>query len=179
MIKINISIICFLLAILACKEPKLKSSAELIQNIEPITTSYYFIRHAEKDRSNPGNQNPHLTEAGKIRAKKWAELFKDVDFDAVYSTNFNRTRETAQPIAKKNNLDITIYNPRKMNYNSFLRETKGQSVLIVGHSETTPHFVNKIIKKRKYTDIDDSNFGNYYIVKIKGDIVTDKQLTMP
>jgi len=28
-------------------------------------TTYYLIRHAEKDRSNPDNKNPHLTDKGR------------------------------------------------------------------------------------------------------------------
>ena len=45
-------------------------------NVTPInaqeknerTTSVYFIRHAEKDRSNPDERNPHLTDQGIQRA---------------------------------------------------------------------------------------------------------------
>ena len=32
---------------------------------------YYFIRHAEKDRSNPEDKNPDLNQQGKIRALNW------------------------------------------------------------------------------------------------------------
>ena len=61
----------------------------------------YFIRHAEKDRSNPDERNPHLTEQGMQRAEKWARFFKDVPIDAIYSTNYHRTQETAVPTAKQ------------------------------------------------------------------------------
>ena len=138
------------------------------------TTTYYFIRHAEKDRSDAANRDPHLTEAGKARAEKWSTIFNDVKFDAVYSTNYNRTKETAQPTADKNNLEITIYDPRVLNSETFEKETKGKTVLVVGHSNTTPAFVNSVLRARKYEDIDDNNNGNLYIVSIKNGEITDE-----
>ncbi len=38
--------------------------------------------------------------------------------------------------------------------------------MIVGHSNTTPNFVNQIINQKKYADIEDTTFGNLYIVTI-------------
>ena len=41
------------------------------------TTTYYLIRHAEKDRTDATNPNPSLTITGEQRAQNWAEYFKD------------------------------------------------------------------------------------------------------
>jgi len=84
----------------------------------------------------------------------------------VYSTDYNRTKQTAQPIAEKNNLGITIYNPSELNSEEFKKATKGKTVLVVGHSNTTPMFVNAVIGSEKYESIDDSNNANLYIVTI-------------
>ena len=62
-------------------------------------TSYYLIRHAEKNLMNPDNKNPHLIEQGKIRASNWKKIFKYISFDKIYSTNYSRTQETARPAA--------------------------------------------------------------------------------
>jgi len=62
-------------------------------------TTYYLIRHAEKDRTDKTNKNPNLNEKGLERAKKWATYFKEIQLDAVYSTNYNRTQQTAKPTA--------------------------------------------------------------------------------
>ena len=80
----------------------------------PETSTYYLIRHAEKDRTDVDNKDPHLTEKGLIRAENWAKTLKHVQFDAVYSTNYNRTKETAQPVADAMQLEITYYDPRKI-----------------------------------------------------------------
>ncbi len=34
-------------------------------------TTYYLIRHAEKERTNPSNRDPHLTAIGQERAENW------------------------------------------------------------------------------------------------------------
>ena len=137
------------------------------------TTVYYFIRHAEKDRSDPQNKNPELTDKGRERAKKWAAVFKNITFDAVYSTDYNRTRQTATPTAAQNNVDLIMYNPREFDSNAFKNRTKGKTVLIVGHSNTTPMLVNLISGTKKYPDIEDNNNANLYIVTITNNKATD------
>jgi broad specificity phosphatase PhoE len=139
-------------------------------------TTYYFIRHAEKDRSDSSNADPHLTETGKMRAQKWSSIFNTITFDAIYSTDYNRTKETAEPSATKNNLELTLYNPEKIDLEKFLIETYGKTILIVGHSNTTPFFINDIIGQNKYDHIDDNNNGNLYIVTIINDKITDQVL---
>ena len=69
---------------------------------------YYFIRHAEKDRSDKSNRNPDLIQKGLLRAVKWSYVLENVSFDAVYSTDYNRTKQTAQPTAEKNGLDSSL-----------------------------------------------------------------------
>ena len=101
-----------------------------------------------------------------LRAEKWSEVLKNISFDAVYSTNYYRTRETAQPTALKNNLDITLYNPNSVEIEAFLKSHEGKNILIVGHSNTTPKFVNAILGHNQYQEIEDSNNANLYIVTI-------------
>jgi broad specificity phosphatase PhoE len=137
-----------------------------INTFSQETTNYFFIRHAEKNRTDKANKNPNLTEKGNLRAIYWSEVFNSVKFDAVYSTNYNRTIQTAKPTAQKNNLEIQFYNPRDLYSADFQKQTKGKTVLIVGHSNTTPTFVNKVIGEEKYAQIDDSNNSNLYIVTI-------------
>jgi 2,3-bisphosphoglycerate-dependent phosphoglycerate mutase len=130
------------------------------------TTTYYFIRHAEKDRSDTNNKNPTLIQEGILRAAKWSLVFDNVKFDAIYSTDYNRTKQTAQPTAEKNEIDILIYDPRNLYSEGFINNTKGKTILVVGHSNTTPQFVNAILGQEKYQSINDSNNANLYIVTI-------------
>jgi broad specificity phosphatase PhoE len=126
-------------------------------------TQYYFIRHAEKADSS---KNPDLSEKGLERSQEWKTLFSKINFDGVYSTDFNRTLKTIQPIVADNNRLLKIYNPKMMDVEVFKIETHGKTILIVGHSNTIPNMVNQIIKENKYTDIEENQFGNLYIVTL-------------
>lgn len=138
-------------------------------NIEVTTTVYFFIRHAEKDRSDTSNKDPELIEIGIQRAKKWAVHFETIDLDQIYSTDYKRTQQTAKYTAENKNLIVQYYDPRNLYDLEFKEKTKGKKVLVVGHSNTTPAFVNTILGKDEYPDIEDDNNGNLYIVTIKGD----------
>jgi broad specificity phosphatase PhoE len=130
------------------------------------TTTYYLIRHAEKDRTDKTNKNPDLNKKGLERAKKWATYFKNIKLDAVYATNYNRTQQTATPTAESKKLVIKSYNPSKMYDPIFQQNTKGKRVLVVGHSNTTPVFANKILGEKKYDNMNDSDNASLYIVTI-------------
>ncbi|MFK8060978.1 MAG: histidine phosphatase family protein [Polaribacter sp.] len=138
------------------------------------TTTYYLIRHAEKDRTDKTNKNPNLNDKGQERAKKWAAYFKNINFDAVYSTKYNRTMQTAKPTAESHSLEILNYNPRKMYDSIFQIDTKGKTILVVGHSNTTPVFANKILGEKKYENMDDHDNASLYIVTVSGDKKTSK-----
>lgn len=133
------------------------------EEFTPVTT-YYFIRHAEKDRSNPEDKDPALTEEGKERAEKWVEVFRDIPLDLVYSSDYKRTRQTSAPVAEDHNLEVEIYDPGNVYDDDFKDRTEGKTVLVVGHSNTNPHFVNKIIGEEKYENIPDDENGSLFIV---------------
>ena len=142
------------------------SLASCEQNKSDEMTTYYFIRHAEKDLSDPANHDPDLIEAGRIRAEKWKEVFKEVPLDMVYSSKYKRAHQTAQPIAEDHDLPVSLYNTEKLNDKDFQQETKGKIVVVVGHSNLNPEFVNYIIGEEKYDDIPESENGSLFIVTV-------------
>ena len=133
------------------------------------TTTYYLIRHAEKDRTNTTNKNPNLNSDGVIRAEKWAKHFENIVLDAVYSTDYNRTQQTAAPTAKSKDLIVQSYNSSKMYDSIFKKNTKGKTILVVGHSNTTPVFANAILGQKKYKNMADNDNASLYIVTVVND----------
>lgn len=133
---------------------------------ETETTTYYLIRHAEKNRLVTSDNNPNLKEKGVDRAVKWSKTFKHINFDYIFSTNYKRTIQTALPTAKSKNLEIQFYDPSDLYNEEFKTLTSGKTVLIVGHSNTTPLFVNKILGEEKYPEMDDRNNSDLYIITI-------------
>ena len=170
----NIKTIVLLLAVLtlvaACKESGKINLAE-----KENTSVYYFIRHAEKDRSDSTNKNPSLTIQGLERANKWALFFKDKNIAAVYSTNYKRTQQTALPIAKEQNIEIINYTTKELISEKFIANNKGKNIVIVGHSNTTPELVNSLLGEKKYEDIADSENNNVFIVTLKKNKTTAKR----
>lgn len=139
------------------------------------TTTYYFIRHAEKVDNS---KNPDLFETGIERAKLWNEIFSEINLDNIYSTDFNRTLQTASPTATNKKISIIKYNPNAIDIESFKKETLGKKVLVVGHSNSIPNFVNQIIGQKIYFDMDDVTFGNLYIVTINANSINHQLLKL-
>ena len=129
------------------------------------TTTIYFIRHAEKVDSS---KNPDLSTFGAERAAHWSEIFSVIPFDAIYSTDFTRTKQTAAPTATNKKIDITIYDAKNIDFHKFKADNLGKTVLVVGHSNSIPDFVNKLINQDVHPTIEDATFGNLYIVTLNG-----------
>lgn len=128
-------------------------------------TTFILIRHAEK--GNDGTKDPDLTEQGRDRAEKLAAMLKDTPLTGIYSTNFKRTRQTAEPLAKIQNLDIQLFEAFKPDIlENLIQEHRGGIVLISGHSDTTPWTANLLIGKEFYKDYAESEYGIILILSV-------------
>lgn len=172
--QLKVVVISFvLLNLIGCKEdPKVIE----VKPVETGTSTFYFIRHAEKDRSNPEDADPELTQKGLGRAMHWAEILRDVELDAIYSTNYNRTSMTAAPTAVKQDVDVEYYDPRIMDIEQFKANNTNKNVLVVGHSNTTPQFVNTILGEDKYEAMSDDDNGSLFIVQTVNGVVNSQRL---
>src|SRR4051812_18913247 len=64
-----------------------------------------LVRHAEKAAEG---EDPPLTPAGQQRAVALAGVAADAGVDVIYTTQLRRTRETAQPLADRLGVPITV-----------------------------------------------------------------------
>lgn len=138
----------------------------------------YLIRHAEKVRIDKSDLDPDLNDNGFIRAENWKKYFIGKDISKIYSTNYKRTLKTVKPLADKKNLEILIYSPKDFLYKTFLKSNIVENILVVGHSNTIPIFVNNLIDKDFYDQIDDLNNSNLYIVSLCNSNITHKLITV-
>jgi phosphohistidine phosphatase SixA len=102
-----------------------------------------FVRHAEKEAAP--KDNPPLTPAGRERA---AELVKVVEvltakipLRAIFTTDYLRTRETAAPLAAATHIAPTVTNGDPL---AGIRAIHGGAVVVVGHSNTLPGFIQAL-----------------------------------
>ena len=87
-----------------------------------------------------------LSEAGRARANRLAALLKNAGVTAIYSTDFVRTLETAEPLARALKIEVRKYSATGANGNPDLKplaarlkaEHPRDTVLVVGHSNTVP-----------------------------------------
>ncbi len=126
-------------------------------------TILYFIRHAETV-GNGEIVNPDLSEKGKKRAMSYVTYFEDKKVDSIFTTNFKRTVQTITPLAKNKGINPIFYDPNDIDYKNFIKQNKGKTIVVVGHSNTTPNFVNKLIGIMKYSQMVDENYSDIFKV---------------
>lgn len=134
------------------------------------TTTMIFVRHAEK--AGPSADNPGLTPAGQRRAAELARQLVDADVvagvDAIYSTPYRRTMETAQSVADALDLEVISYDPsdNEAVLETILKTHKGKIILVVGHSDTLPALIADLGASKKVPPIAENEYDNIYIISI-------------
>lgn len=127
-------------------------------------TTVFLVRHAEYDHNTE-----HLTLDGEQRADELAEVLSKIDVDAIYVTQFERTQETAQPIASDMNLQLVVYDAYDLDslVDQVKQDHAGEEVLIVGHSNTVPATIDKFVGVSTGYSIETA-FYKIFILTISG-----------
>lgn len=133
----------------------------------PEATVIYLVRHAE---TADGSRNPALSPEGMARARWLAVILSHARLDAVYTTDYERTRSTARPVAAAARVRPTLYDPSNLQaFARALRERRGR-LLVVGHSNTTPALV-AALGGDGGAPILESEYDRLYTLVIRGDSV--------
>ncbi len=126
-------------------------------------TTLIFVRHAEK--VNDGTKDPELNDSGRERSIHLSKMLADQKIDAVYSTNFKRTRNTVDQVAKDHGVAVTTYESLNGDQlKQLAAQHKGGTVLICGHSNTTPAMINAVLGSNTFQQWDDTDHGNLIVV---------------
>jgi len=100
-----------------------------------------MVRHAEK----LSGKDPELTACGKLRAQHLIDELQHLNVVAVYSTNYQRTTQTAMPLAHHLGLELTFYQPGELSkLAAGLQQIIGD-VVVIGHSNTTPELAELLV----------------------------------
>lgn len=129
----------------------------------PVTT-VILVRHAEKANQEDGSP---LTPAGTERAKELARVLAGVKIDAVYTTQFRRTIDTGAPIAESKGITPVVRNTGVTYAADLAKHIRanhaGQTVLVVGHSNTTIHVLTAL-GATGMREIADSEYDNLFVL---------------
>jgi broad specificity phosphatase PhoE len=134
------------------------------------TTTVIFVRHAEK--MTMPEDDPGLSPAGQRRVAELTRQLVDADvvagIDAVYTTPFRRTEETARPLADALDLPLNSYDAADTEaiMEHIVSAHKGKIILVVGHSNTLPALIGNMGASKKVPKIDENEYDNIYIVSI-------------
>jgi len=123
------------------------------------TTVIYLVRHAEKmDNSN----DAALSSEGRKRAELLSEVLKDAEITHIHSTDFQRTRDTVEPLASLSGIAIQLYDPQHLEvFSENLMKAQGVH-LVSGHSNTTPELV-KLLGGQS-SPIQDHEYDRLYVI---------------
>ncbi|WP_460892016.1 SixA phosphatase family protein [Rufibacter soli] len=129
-------------------------------------TVVYLVRHAEKDTSDPKNEDPSLTPAGQERAQALKALLAKEPVAALYATKYVRTRQTLQPLAQSKSLPIATYEAHDFKglAQTIKEKHPGQTVLVAGHSNTLLPLVEALGGKKPFAEISDAQYD--YLFKL-------------
>jgi broad specificity phosphatase PhoE len=108
----------------------------LLTALPGLAADIYLVRHAEKVRD--GSKDPALTELGQERARNLAVMLRSAGIERIFSSDFDRTRATAAPLAITLGLTVEIYDPVSLQPFAQRLVELEQNSLVVGHSNTTP-----------------------------------------
>jgi broad specificity phosphatase PhoE len=141
-----------------------------------VIKTVFLVRHAE--RADEPRQDPPLTEKGVARSEALARLLSTADIKAIYTSQFARTKLTAEPLAKQLGITATAIslktspsNPRAIAEEStkeviakIMSQSDG-SVLVVGHSNSIPDVI-KMLGGNVVPTIDEKKFDDLFIVTV-------------
>ena len=149
-------------------------SAFALDDFKPKTV--FLIRHAEKE--DEPRQDPPLKKEGVARSQELARLLGGAGIKSIYTSQFTRTKLTADPLATKLGLTAAAIslksnpaNPRQIAEESTaevvnkILERPGENVLVVGHSNSIPDVI-KMLGGDVVPTIDERKFDDLFIVTV-------------
>lgn len=128
------------------------------------------VRHGEKADES---KDPPLSIAGEARAQRLANMLAPGGVSAIYTTQFRRTQLLAQPLAKRIGIAPTVV--PAADGAALIRQIQshhgGDTVLVVGHSNTVPAII-KALGVKEEVRVADDEFDNIFIVVPRGEQTT-------
>lgn len=144
-----------------------------IGEVSAQSKTIVLVRHVEKDISATAHKtDPELSAEGVARAQRLMRIARKYRPREIYSSNYKRTRLTAEPLAKRRKIEIQTYDPGKPNdLVEKIAASKNKRFMVVGHSNTIPALVNLIAKKEVFRQLLESEYGVIWVIRMKKGVV--------
>ena len=129
----------------------------------PVTTAL-IVRHAEK--AAPSG-DPPLSAEGQARAETLVHVVGDAGVTAIYATEWQRTRQTVEPLAVQLTLLVNEVEAADVEglVDQVLADHAGEVVMIAGHSDTVPAIIEEF-GAGEIDAIAENEYDNLYVVTV-------------
>jgi len=139
-------------------------------------TTVFLVRHA--NRADEPRQDPPLNDKGVSRSHELARLLGSSGIKAIYTSQFLRTKQTAEPLARLLGVTVTPMtlksnptNPRLVSEQSTteiiekILARPGETSLVIGHSNSVPDVI-KMLGGDMVPVIDEKKFDDLFVVAV-------------
>lgn len=148
-------------------------ASALPSDVAAQASTVIFVRHAEKG-ATPTAADPDLSDAGKARSGDLAAALANFHLDAVYVTEYRRTRQTADSVAAAQHVVPIVVAPKggaKAYAAAVVAELKelpaGNTALVIGHSNTFATVI-ALLGGPRVPDFCDAEYGSMYLLELSG-----------
>ena len=130
-------------------------------------TTVILIRHADRDvppAGTPDPPGPPLNDKGMARSKTLVHVLSTAGIQAIYTSDYTRAKMTAKLFfAAHPGLPLVRLNAAPELRDHILTHHAGQTVLVVGHTNTVPDLI-ELLGGPSLPDIDDCEFDNLFVL---------------
>ena len=128
-------------------------------------TTVYLVRHAEKvDETDSTDLSP----SGQERAMALADTLANGGIDSIFTTPYRRTRQTAEPLARRLSIRLMEYAPTPNDVVvSRVSRIRNKTVLVVGHSNTVLEIARALGATPTLPKIESGDYDNLLTLRIK------------
>ena len=124
-----------------------------------------LARHAEK----LDGDDPALSDTGEVRARALAHVLSSWPVDAIYTSQYLRTRSTARPLADATGVEPEIVDAGDLEgLVARIREGTARAVVVIGHSNTVPA-IAEALGADGIDPIPDEAYDDLLVVRLSAD----------
>lgn len=124
------------------------------------------VRHAEKVDDSA---DPLLSDAGKARAQALAEALASAGVTAILTTQYERTRRTAAPLAERVGIEPIVVAAGGRGHvddvAARVRELGTGTIVVVGHSNTVPAII-RALGGPDIGEIPDGSYSDMFVLTL-------------
>jgi phosphohistidine phosphatase SixA len=137
----------------------------------PAARTVILLRHAEKATDGDA-RDPHLSEAGKKRAEALARLLSKAGATKLYSSEYQRAKETLAPLAAAAGVEVQAIGAAKSAdlVTELQKLPAGGVAVVAGHSNTVPAIAKALGATIQGLDakgyLDEASFDRLFLVTL-------------